>query len=265
MRVALKIAYDGTRFSGQQRQPDVRTVEGEMIRALREVRVIRDAKVARFQSASRTDAGVSALGNVVAFDAEMQGRDVARAFNAAAQDVVAWGHADVPDDFSARRAQSRWYRYLLDPEHDAEALGRAFAVFEGLHDFRHYTRDRERTSLRIDSIRVRPRWGFLAVDLKARRFAWNLVRRIVAAALKAETGEPSTAELRASLRSAARVDFGVAPAEPLILMDVRHPIRFAVATDRAMQGRTAAGALAAARTAAFRDALSRLASGRTIR
>src|SRR5437667_12788730 len=71
MRVALKIAYDGRSFYGHQRQPDRRTVEGECIAALRSARLIRDPKEAFIRSASRTDRGVSAIGNFIAFDASL--------------------------------------------------------------------------------------------------------------------------------------------------------------------------------------------------
>ncbi len=56
----LKFAYDGTKFYGYQRQPDKPTVEGEIISVLRDSGL--DATI---KSASRTDRGVSALGNVI--------------------------------------------------------------------------------------------------------------------------------------------------------------------------------------------------------
>src|SRR2546425_9574197 len=109
VRIALKIAYDGTAFHGQARQPGLRTVEGEVIHALVRARVIWDAKSSSFQSASRTDAGVSALGNVVAFHSPLAPSAAGRAFNGKSRGVWAWAVAKVPDDFSARRARERWY------------------------------------------------------------------------------------------------------------------------------------------------------------
>src|SRR5213594_4061523 len=82
VRIAMKIAYDGTVFHGQARQPGLRTVEGEVIHALVRAPAIRDVRTARFESASRTDRGVSALGNVVAFDTGLPPRAAVRAFNA---------------------------------------------------------------------------------------------------------------------------------------------------------------------------------------
>ena len=61
-RTALKIAYVGTHFHGFQRQPNVRTVEEELIYHLRKLEYIDDLKDSRFRIAGRTDAGVHEIG-----------------------------------------------------------------------------------------------------------------------------------------------------------------------------------------------------------
>src|SRR3990172_9224027 len=146
----MKIAYAGAGFHGQARPPGPPTVEGEVVHALTRARAIRDVRAARFQSVSRTDRGVSALGNVVAFDTTLSPGAALRAFNAKARGVWAWAVAAVPENFSARRAKERWYRYLLPAEHDAAGLGIALEAFVGEHDFHNFTRDRIRTVARID-------------------------------------------------------------------------------------------------------------------
>jgi len=55
MRIALKIAYIGTAYHGSQVQPDVKTIEGEIFRALRELNIINDPREANYISAGRTD------------------------------------------------------------------------------------------------------------------------------------------------------------------------------------------------------------------
>ena len=69
-RTALKIGYIGTNFHGFQRQPDLRTVEEELIYHLRKLDYIDDLKKSRFRIAGRTDAGVHSLGNVISFQSE---------------------------------------------------------------------------------------------------------------------------------------------------------------------------------------------------
>ena len=66
MRLALKIAYDGTKYHGFARQPKVKTIEGAIIDALIEIGAIKDVKDAQLGVASRTDKGVNAWGNLIA-------------------------------------------------------------------------------------------------------------------------------------------------------------------------------------------------------
>lgn len=257
-RIALKIAYDGTLFHGQARQPGVPTVEGEILAALARARIVRDARVARFQSASRTDRGVSALGNVVAFHTGLAAQAVGRAFNAKARGVWAWAAADVTEDFNARRALSRWYRYTVTLDHDPGRLQEALRLFEGEHDFRNFTRDRERTIVRIDSATATRTDAAVVMDLRARSFRWNLVRRIVAASLQFESRTRTLFDLERALRPRTRADFGLAPAEPLVLVDVSYDIPFEPLTDPTTLARVRAFWEDRSRASGFaRDLLSR--------
>ena len=233
----MKIAYDGEAFHGQARQPGLRTVEGETIHALVRTGAIRDARSARFQSASRTDRGVSALGNVVAFDSQRTPTAAVRSFNAKSGGVWAWAAASVPDDFSARGARERWYRYLLPAGHDVATLDTALRTFEGEHDFRNFTRDRVRTSARIEIARANADGVGTALDFKAPSFRWNLVRRLVAAALRVEAGAVRVSDLKEALERPTRRDFGLAPSEPLTLMDVSYDIAIPCVPDPTTESR----------------------------
>jgi len=143
-----------------------------------------------------------------------------RAFNAKARGVWAWAAAAVPDDFSARRARARWYRYVLSDDHDPGILAVALGVFVGDHDFRNFTRDHARTVVRIDEATARREGDTVVLDFRAPRFRWNLVRRLVAAAMIVEAGRITVGDVENALRSRTRVDYGLAPPEPLTLMDV---------------------------------------------
>lgn len=230
-RVAMKLAYDGVAFHGQARQPGVSTVEGEILFALERGKIIRDAPSSRFQSASRTDRGVSALGNVVAFDAVLPAPAVLRAFNAKARGVWAWAAAEVPPEFNARHARARWYRYALPPGHDPGRLAAVLSLFVGEHDFRNFTRDRTRTVARIDLATATREADATALDFRAPSFRWNLVRRIVAAALQVEAGACNPEQIQRALEGSIRMDFGLAPPEPLTLMDVEYDVEFVPMAD----------------------------------
>ena len=221
----MKVAYRGADFHGQARQPGLATVEGEILRALVRTHAIRDARTSRFQSASRTDRGVSALGNVVAFDSQFAPEGAARGFNAKARGVWSWAVASVDDAFNARKARERWYRYTLSGVHDTDRLNAALRRFEGEHDFRNFTKDRARTTLRIDFARANIGPEVTTLDFKAHSFRWNLVRRLVAAALRLEAGKTSLADIEAALDLPSSIDLGLAPPEPLVLMDVSYDFR----------------------------------------
>ena len=225
MRVALKIAYDGRTFYGHQRQPDARTVEGECLTALRSARILSDPGKAFFRSASRTDRGVSAIGNVIAFDAALRPEAVLGAFNDKARDVWAWAFAAVPDSFHPRHAEERWYRYhLLDPP-ATERLREAAKLFEGEHDFRWFTSDPPAGPFSLRAVDVNEAAGGTIIDVRAGSFRRGMVRRIVAAMLTHAEGEVTLEEIEDALRG-TRHDFGLAPAEPLVLMDVRYRLSF---------------------------------------
>ncbi len=228
MRVALKIAYDGRSFYGHQRQPDRRTVEGECIAALRSARLIGDPKEAFFRSASRTDRGVSAIGNVIAFDASLLPEAVLGAFNDKARDVWAWAAAGVPDGFHPRHAVERWYRYHILDDLPLGKLRRAAATFVGPHDFRSFSKEDVPESMVIRRIDVTRSRESTLIDVRSRSFRRGMVRRIVAAMEAVARDQATIEQLRLALAGTRR-DFGSVPPEPLVLMDVTYDLPFHVA------------------------------------
>ena len=157
-RTALKIAYIGTHFHGFQRQPDVRTVEEELIYHLRKLGYIDDLKASRFRIAGRTDAGVHSLGNVISFQSEKEVR-VNQINNSLPDDIqiIAW--APVRFGFKPRYAQMRWYRYILFEENlDMDLLRQTAEVFKGTHNFTNFTKRKQKTTERTieDIIISRP-------------------------------------------------------------------------------------------------------------
>jgi tRNA pseudouridine38-40 synthase len=228
MRVALKFGYDGSRFWGYQRQPDVRTVEGDIITALRKTRIIRDLNESNFLSASRTDRKVSAIGNVLALDTDFRLKEIIRAMNSKLEDIYFWGIAEVEDGFVPRHADQRWYRYHLPGHMDVDLLKEASLLFKGEHDFKGFCRKSERSTVRIvDSIAVKKGSPFIFFDIKAQSFLWNMVRRIVSAVVKYADGEITKKEVKDALAGKGK-DLGLVAAQPLILMDVSYDFEFNV-------------------------------------
>ena len=137
---AYRIAYDGRPFRGFQRQPDVPTVEDAVFDALRDLGVFAGDAPPGYAAAGRTDAGVSAVAQTVAFEAPEWLSPAA--FNGELPaSVRAWARADAPDGFHATHdAVAREYVYHL---HALEAdPGRARAALDALageHDFHNLT------------------------------------------------------------------------------------------------------------------------------
>ena len=111
--IELVVAYDGRGFSGWQLQPGRRTVQGELERAAAAV----TGHPVRTRAASRTDAGVHALGQVVAFDSqrELRPRNWVMALNQSLPPDLAVRSARLCQVGSQPRRQARdkTYRYLL--------------------------------------------------------------------------------------------------------------------------------------------------------
>lgn len=225
----MKLAYDGTRFHGFQRQPDRATVEGELVRALSKVGAIRSAGECGYRSSSRTDRGVSALGNIVSFRTSFPPGQLCSAINSEMEDVWAYSAVVVPDDFNPRFAKQRWYRYLLARgARDRALLEEALSRFVGSHDFSGYARRDERSPVRtIDSIAVSDLGIFYAIDFRAESFLWNMVRRIVWVVGECSAGRLALEAVGPEATKKPR-RIGLAPPEFLVLMDVDCGISFPV-------------------------------------
>jgi len=226
-RAAVKLAYEGKDFLGFQRQPHARTVEDAVIAALIEIEAIEDVASSRFKGASRTDAGVSALGNVIAFDTEFRKDKLLHALNAVSDNVFFYGVAEVPESFSPRRASQRWYRYFLPSRNlDADQVIGSAGVFLGKHDFKCFCKVDERSTVKVvQSLDVFPLGDFLIIDIRAREFLRSMVRRIVAALDAVGRGKATLGDIQWALDGEA-FQFGMVTPERLCLMDVTYPFEF---------------------------------------
>src|SRR5665648_123416 len=141
MRIALKVAYIGSKFHGLKIQPDVNTIEHELFSALEQMGLIVDVESANYAAAARTDTEVHSIGQVIAFDTDRPDLAIPRAINEKLPPSIRmWSRAEVPDDFDpARDALHRTYRYILTGEHDISRIRNAAKVFLGTHDFFNFT------------------------------------------------------------------------------------------------------------------------------
>ncbi|TKX75129.1 tRNA pseudouridine(38-40) synthase TruA [Halorubrum sp. GN11_10-6_MGM] len=264
---AFRVAYDGREYAGFQRQPHARTVADVLLGALAEHGVVdrgdgpTHATPPGYAAAGRTDAGVSAVAQTVAFEAPTW--LTPRAFNGHLPGSVrVWAAADVGEGFHATHdALRRTYRYHLhapvaggdsaggtadtaesarrDPEHavDDGRLRAALARFGGEHDFHNLTIDETGTVRDLD-VRATREGDTLVVELSADGFPRALVRRIVAAVRAVGRGTAELAwidRLLAAEPVPGEHGVGPAPPEPLVLWDVTYPDAAFVDSDGAFE------------------------------
>ncbi|MBP1912685.1 tRNA pseudouridine(38-40) synthase TruA [Thermococcus stetteri] len=228
MKLALRVAYDGSAFYGFQRQPEVRTVEGEIIRVLQKLGIIESPEENDFKGASRTDRGVSAFFNVVSFVPSRR-PDLARpeVLNHHLSDIWVLGVAEVPDDFHPRFwARSKTYRYYLVNEgFDIEAMRGCADLFEGRHDFSAFAKlEPGRDPIReVERIGVIERQGYLVIEVQGKSFLWEMVRRMVNALRFCGLGILEAEEVERMLAGEYRKKIPPAPPEGLVLWHIDYP------------------------------------------
>ncbi|WP_435067558.1 tRNA pseudouridine(38-40) synthase TruA [Haloplanus sp. C73] len=240
---AFRLAYDGRPYAGFQRQPDVPTVEDTLLDALRELDVLDGDLPPGYAAAGRTDAGVSALAQTVAFEAPDWLTPAA--LNGTLPGAVrAWASADVGDDFHATHdASERTYRYHLHaPTLDDDRVRAALDRLAGDHDFHNLTTDDEGTVRRLETDCARD-GDFLVLTLAAGGFARHLVRRVVALVRAVGSGASDIDRLDRVLGPESLdgpEGVGTAPATPLVLADVTYPgVEFETDPDAAASARGA--------------------------
>jgi tRNA pseudouridine38-40 synthase len=227
---AFRVAYDGRPFYGFQRQPDVPTVEDAMFESLRALGVT-DTVPDGYAAAGRTDSGVSALAQTVAF--ECPDWLTPSAFNSELPgEIRVWASADVVPAFHA--THDAYYReYIYHCYAPRANLGLAKDASERLsdeHDFHNLTPDTEGTVRDLDVQVVRD-GDYLVFTLSAGGFARNLVRRVVSLVRSIATGDAEMSKIDSVLApDALDGNEGVpcAPAHPLYLSHVEYDCEFSV-------------------------------------
>jgi tRNA pseudouridine38-40 synthase len=196
MRIALKIAYIGTDYFGFQVQTNVKTIEGELFRALCELNIINDPHEAKYIASGRTDRGVHALGQVVAFNTEKPNIAMPSAINSRLDGTIwAWARAEVSPGFDPRRfARNREYMYMMFGRFDLSIMKEISQLLNGKHDFYNFVKNdnERRTICTIKKIDVHEAGEFTVIDIKADYFFWHMVRKIATAMKMVGTGERDT-------------------------------------------------------------------------
>ena len=249
--VLLTIEYDGSGFHGWQRQPEVRTVQGELERVLTRVCGV----PIPINGTSRTDAGVHALGQRASFKGDFgipTDRLMLAANNLLAGgmnsqrgvgDVRIIAAEEVPDDFHARfSSQGKLYRYIIRNCPDVDIFQRNYCYqvrkpldiavmtkaadyIAGTHDFKSFQaaggQEKETTVRTIHSLNIRCESENVIIEVSGDGFLYNMVRIIVGTLTEVGLGKKRPEDVRNIIESRDRQKAGhTAPAEGLYLVEI---------------------------------------------
>lgn len=243
-RVMLVVAYDGTNYCGWQIQKNGNTIEAELNRALSEL----TGEEIQVHGASRTDAGVHALGNVAVFDTGMRmpAEKFVYALNQRLpEDIRIQRSREVPEDFHPRYEKTvKTYEYrILNREFplpsyrlnthftyrplDEKRMQQAADYLVGEHDFQSFcaagaqVKTTVRTIYRLDVVRE---GELITIRITGNGFLYNMVRIIAGTLMKVGCGEwepeiiPEITEARDRQKAGP-----TAPAKGLTLVEISYP------------------------------------------
>ena len=240
-RIHLIVEYDGTAYAGWQRQANAMTVQEKLERAILKL----TGEELCVSGASRTDAGVHALGQSAHFDTES--RIPADKFSFALNtmlppDIRVTRSDEVSPDFHARfSTRGKRYRYLFHAAPHAGALTRnthAHVIYPldvermqaeaqdlvGTHDFAAFAasgsvvKDTVRTIYRAE---VTSSGSEIRLIVEGSGFLYNMVRIIAGTLIGVGSGKLEPGAFRRAIASGDRLDLGItAPAHGLTLMEV---------------------------------------------
>ncbi len=218
-RFKLFIEYEGTRYSGWQVQQNARTVQGELLHAMKKVFKTNDVEL---YGSGRTDAGVHALMQTAHVEVKtMLAPEIIRmkVNDELPADINILEVEKAPPTFHARHdATSRSYLYQISRRRtafgkryvwwikdalDMTRMREASALFVGMKDLRSFTdTDPEETSTKvhIDAIEIAESGSLILIRVQGSHFLWKLVRRVVGVLAEVGRGKLSIDAVRTFLR-----------------------------------------------------------------
>ena len=244
MRYFMNFSYDGSKYNGYQKQPKVKTIQGEIEKALKK---INSGKEVSIFATGRTDAGVHALNQKAHFDLEnaIPCDKLRHSLNSLLpDDIYIKGIVEVKDNFHARfsaKAKEYIYRinmgvynpiekdyiYQYNKRLDIPEMERALKYLEGTHDFRSFVKideekeNYERTLVQTSINRDIRNVNKITISFLGTGFMRYMVRNMVGMLIEIGEGKYKSEDIIKILNAKDRTSSGLcAPACGLYLKDV---------------------------------------------
>ncbi len=243
-KIKLTVQYDGSRYSGWQIQPGKRTIQSELVEAVSNL----VGQRIPVHGASRTDAGVSALGQsalIELVDCPIPTENFPKAINGKLpRDIVVTKAEDVPKNFNLLGdVKSKLYRYTihtgkyrpvlklnqcwhLHQKLDVEEMNKAAQLLVGKKDFKSFATaaDKRESSVRtIFRCDVTSEDKWIYIDVEGDGFLYNMVRNIVGTLTEIGNGRWQSEKITEILEAKTRTAAGrLAPPEGLCLIWIKY-------------------------------------------
>lgn len=209
MRYRIDFSYDGTNFNGYQLQPNLRTIQGELEKA---VSYLNKQTYTSVQSSGRTDKGVHALNQVAHFDLNIETTldKIKRGLNSnLPEDIHIINVSQVTDNFHARfstkkkeyvykinigeyNPMMRNYVYQYNRSLDIDKMCEAIKLFEGTHDFTSFVSSediRENKVRTIYKTNISKKKDIIEISFQADGFMKYQVRNMVGLLMAVGSGK----------------------------------------------------------------------------
>ncbi len=247
IRYLLTIAYDGTEFYGWQKQPDTKTVQGELERVIGTIL----QHPVEVQGQGRTDRGVHAMGQTAHVDLPIPAQEISKfrySVNSLLPETIFVKEMiAVNSEFHARfDATSRAYEYRIrfgsnvhqrlsefqlheDVPWDDDMVQQCASLLIGEHDFSSFCKsdpDLPHSNCTIYAAEWVRNGPLLSFEIEGNRFLRNMVRRLVGAMVLIGKGELRFEEFKNALCSPSEIESAIlyktAPAQGLMLKKVKY-------------------------------------------
>lgn len=244
MRYFITFSYDGSKYNGYQKQPKVKTIQGELEKALKK---INSNQVVNVSASGRTDAGVHALNQKAHFEltnAIEESKLQASLNSLLPKDIYIKTVEKVDDDFHARfNVRAKEYIYIINMGEynpiecdyvyqynnklNIAEMERALKYLEGTHNFKSFTKaddekeDYIRTIIQTKVIRSTKDLNKVTISILGTGFMRYMVRNIVGVLIEIGEGKRRSEDIFPILEALDRTKAGkTAPPSGLYLKDV---------------------------------------------